>query len=162
MQSLFTVQALLYMSIATIVSLLIVWFMPKRLTRQEIYFTWIVVAFIARGMDQLFALVMKLYEQLGPGVSWQLLTIQTLLCGACGVIILNFMPKNKFAFLAYTIGLTIFSVFFEWTTIKVGFLMYKKWSLWYSAGIYFLGVFFLRWQLSFLRKNPATSDKQLP
>jgi hypothetical protein len=144
---------MLFMSIATIVSILIVLFMPKRLNLQEIYCTWIVVAFLTRTFDQLFALVFKLYDQLGPGATWQLLAIQTLFSGAMGVVCLNFMPKNKLAFFAYTIGWTLFSTFFEWITIQVGYLVYKNWTLWYSAGIYFLGVIFLHWHLSFLRKS---------
>jgi hypothetical protein len=141
------------MSIATIVAILIVWFMPKRLTRQEIYNTWILVAFLARTFDQLLALAFKLYDQLGPGVTWQLLTIQTLFPGSIGVIVANFMPKNKLAFVAYAIGWTLFSTFFEWITLQVGYLVYYHWSLWYSACIYFLGIIFLRWHLSFLRKS---------
>jgi hypothetical protein len=146
-------RLLLFMSIATAVAILIVWFMPKRLTRQEIYNTWIVVAFITRTFDQLFALVFKLYDQLGPGVTWELLAIQTLFSGAMGVITLNYMPKNKLAFFAYAIGWTLLSVFIEWISIQVGYLVYKNWSLWYSACIYFLGIIFLRWHLSFLRKS---------
>jgi hypothetical protein len=128
-------------------------FMPKRLNLQEIYFTWIVTAFLTRTFDQLLALAFKLYDQLGPGVTWQLITIQTLFPGAMGVIILNFMPKDKLAFFAYTIGWTLFSVVFEWISIKVGYLVYRNWTLWYSSGIYFLGIIYLRWQLSFLRKS---------
>jgi hypothetical protein len=143
---------MLFMSIATIVSTLIVLFMPKRLTRQEIYCTWIVVAFLSRTFDQFFALVFKLYDQLGPGVTWQLLMIQILISGAMGVICVNFMPKNKLPFFAFAIGWTLFSTFFEWIELQVGYLIYKNWTLWYSAGIYFLGVIFLRWHLSFLRK----------
>jgi hypothetical protein len=143
---------MLFMSIATIVSILIVLFMPKRLNHQEIYCTWIVMAFLTRTFDQLFALVFKLYDQLGPGVTWQLLAIQILISGAMGVICLNIMPKNRLAFYAFIIGWTLFATFFEWIELQVGYLVYKNWSLWYSAGIYFLGVIYLRWHLSFLRK----------
>jgi hypothetical protein len=141
------------MSIATIVAILIVWFMPKRLTRQEIYNTWILVAFLARTSDQFLALVFHLYDQDGPGVTWQVIVIQTLFSGAIGVIVANFIPKNKLAFFTYAIGWTLFSVVFEWITIRVGYLTYYNWSLWYSAGLYLLGVIFLRWHLSFLRKS---------
>jgi hypothetical protein len=144
---------MLFMSISTITSILIVLFIPKRLSRQEIYCTWIVVAFLTRTCDQLLALAFKLYDQLGPGVTWQLIAIQTIFPGTMGIIILNFMPKNKLAFFAYTIGWTVFCTVFEWITIQVGYLVYKNWSLWYSAGIYFLGLIFLRWHLSFLRNR---------
>jgi hypothetical protein len=144
---------LLFMAISTIVAILIVWFMPKRLTRQEIYNTWILVAFLARTFDQLLALAFKLYDQLGPGVTWQLLAIQTLFPGSIGVIVANYMPKKKLAFFVYALGWTLFATFFEWITLQVGYLVYKHWVLWYSACIYFLGVIFLRWHLSFLRKR---------
>ncbi|WP_207953476.1 hypothetical protein [Paenibacillus agricola] len=141
------------MSIATLVAIFIVWFMPKRLTLQEMYSTWLLMVFLTRIADQLLDLVLHFYDQLGPGIQWQAVVIQTIFPGAAGIIILNFMPKNRLMFFVYLIGCMIFSVVFEWITIKVGYLTYNSWSLWYSAGVYIIGIIFLRCHLSFLRRN---------
>jgi hypothetical protein len=56
--------ALYFMTAATIIAILIVWFMPKRLTSQEIYSTWIVMALLTRTSDQFLDQVFNLYDQL--------------------------------------------------------------------------------------------------
>jgi hypothetical protein len=141
------------MTIATIASNLIVWFMPKRLTRKEMYSTWLLMVVFTRTADQLLDLVLHLYDQLGPGIEWQAVVIQSIFPGAVGILILNFMPKNRLKFFAFTIGCTLLSVVFEWITIRVDYLTYNNWSLWYSAGVYIIGIIFLRCHLSFLRKS---------
>jgi hypothetical protein len=146
------------MTIATIVANLFVWFMPKRLTRKEMYSTWLLMVFLTRTTDQLLDLVLHLYDQLNPGIQWQVVMIQSILPGAVGIVILNFMPKNSLKFFTFTIVCTLLSVVFEWITIRVGYLTYNNWSLWYSAGVYIIGIIFLRCHLSFLRK----SQQQIP
>jgi hypothetical protein len=146
------------MSLATIVAILIVWIMPKRLTKQEIYCTWIVMSLLTRTFDQFLDQVFHLYDQLEQYnvdgcTNWQVIVLQNLFPGAMGVIILNYMPIHRLTFFAYTIGCTLFSVVFEWITIQVHYLTYYNWSLLYSAGVYFLGIIFLRYHLSFLRKS---------
>lgn len=39
------------------------------------------------------------------------------------------------------------------TGLKFHYLVYKGWSIWYSAIIYFLGMLYLRWQLFFIRSR---------
>lgn len=149
---------MLFMSITTIVAILIVVIMPKQLTKQEIYCTWIVMALLTRTFDQLLDQVFHLYDQLEQYdvdgcTNWQVIVLQSLFPGAIGVIILNFMPKDILTFLAYSIGCTLFSVVFEWITLRVHYLTYYNWSLLYSAFVYFGGIIFLRYHLSFLRKS---------
>ncbi|WP_191560201.1 hypothetical protein [Metabacillus idriensis] len=146
-------RLLLFMTIASIVVNLIVWFMPKRLTLKEMYCTWLLMVFLTRTSYQLLDLVLHLYDQLGPGIQWQAVVIQTIFSGAVGILILNFMPKNKLKFFAYTNGCMLLAVVFEWITIRVDYLTYNNWSLWYSAVVYILGIIFLRCHFSFLRRN---------
>lgn len=146
-------RLLLFMIITSILAYLIVWLMPKRLTRQEMYSTWLFMVFATRTTDQLLDLVFHLYDQLGPGIQWQVVVIQTVFPGALGIIILNFMPKNRVKFFVYSIGYTLFSLIFEWITIRVGYLTYNNWSMWYSAGVYIIGILLLRFHLSFFRRN---------
>ncbi|QGQ95518.1 hypothetical protein EHS13_11825 [Paenibacillus psychroresistens] len=144
------------MIVATIAANLILWFMPKHLTRQEMYCTWLVMVFITREADQFLDLVFHLYDQLGPGVQWQVIVLQTLFPGAIGTIFLNFMPQNRLKFIAYLIACMCFSVIFEWITILTDYLTYRQWTLWYSAGVYIIGIILLRYHLAFLRTNRKT------
>ncbi|MFC0334436.1 hypothetical protein ACFOLF_24185 [Paenibacillus sepulcri] len=141
------------MTIATILAILVVWFMPKRLTRQEMYCTWLFMVVATRTADQLLDLYFKLYNQLGPGVEWQAVVLQSIFPGAVGILILNFMPESSRHFFYYLIGWTLLSVAFEWLTLRVGYLTYIHWLLWYSAGVYIIGIILLRLHLSFLRRN---------
>jgi hypothetical protein len=154
-------RLLLFMTIATIVANLIVWFMPKRLTRQEMYCTWLLMVFVTRISDQLLDLVFHLYDQLGPGIQWQAVVIQTLFPGAVGIIVLNFMPKNRLRFIAYLIGCTLLSLVFEWITTRVGYLTFNHWTQWYSAGVYIFGVILLRFHLAFLRREDRSLSRPL-
>lgn len=142
---------LLLMIIKTFLSVLFVWFMPKRLTRQEIYTTFFVMAALTRTTDQVLDLVLKLYDQLEPGVQWQVIIIQSIFPAAIGIIILNFMPKHKLPFVCYAVAWVALSVGLEWISIQAGYLTYHHWSLWYSAGVYLIGIIYLRLHLSFLR-----------
>lgn len=154
-------KLLLFMTIALIVANIFVWFMPKRLTRQEMYCTWLLMVVFTRTTDQLLDLYLNLYDQLGPGIQWQAVVIQTFFPGAIGIIILNFMPKNGLKFIAYLIGCTLISIVFEWTTIRIGYLTFKHWSLWYSAGVYMIGITSLRFHLSFLRREDRPSYRPI-
>jgi hypothetical protein len=146
------------MIIATIIAIFIIWIMPKRLTRQEIYCTWFVMAFLTRATDQILDQVFHLYDQLekynvNGCTNLPVIVLQSIFPGAIGVIILNFMPKHKSAFIFYIFGCILLSVVFEWLALRVNYLTYQNWSLFYSAGVYFLGIILLKFHLSFLRSN---------
>ena len=148
---------MIFMYIASAVACLFVACMPKRLNRQEIYVTWLAVAFVTRLCDQFLDLYLNLYDQGGPGIQWQVVIIQCIYPSAIGVIILNFMPQRKVAFIIYCLAWTAFSMVFEWVTIYVHYLVLEEWPRYYSIPIYFFGVLFLRWNLRFIRKWRATA-----
>jgi hypothetical protein len=139
--------------IALVVNLLIIWFMPKRLTRSEIYVTWLIIACINLSADIILALYFKLYELDGKGIQLGVHFLELTLSPSYGIIYLNFMPRTVKNFIWYLIGWVSISVLFEYVLIHFRFINYSGWELWYSALFYPIPFLFLRWHLDFIRKN---------
>lgn len=136
-----------------VINLLIIWFMPKRLTIKEIYATWFVIALINLSTDVLLSLYFKLYELNGPGVQLAVHFIELTLGASFGIIYLNFMPFNWRSFTIYTAIWTVFSIIFELVMVKCQFINYMEWKIWYSIPYYIVAFLFMRWHLVFLRKE---------
>jgi hypothetical protein len=139
---------------AAMINLIIIWFMPKRLTRREIYVTWLVIVAINLSVDLMLSLYFKAYELDGKGIQPQVHLIEWLLGPSHGVIFLNFMPKRIRTFAIYVMGWLVYSLLFEAVTVHLHFVNYYTWKLWYSAIVYLLTFLFLRWHIWFIRKNP--------
>lgn len=136
-----------------VINLLIIWFMPKRLTIKEIYATWFVIALINLSTDVLLSLYFNLYELNGPGVQLAVHFIELTLGASFGIIYLNFMPFNWRSFTIYTAIWTVFSIIFELVMVKCQFINYMEWKIWYSIPYYIVAFLFMRWHLVFLRKE---------
>lgn len=138
--------------LATAINLLIIWFMPKNLTKQEIYILWLVLSAIAFCTDLLFGGVFDLFDY-GPNSDVTLwgYPIELLLSPSSGIIFLNFMPKERVRFVKYFILWVVFSTCFEWLSLKFNCIFYKGWQLWYSTVIYIFTFIFIRWHFNFIR-----------
>ena len=144
----------LFAVIETIVILLFVWLMPKRLSNVEIYITWAIMAGLTLYIDFLLVLVFKVYYQGTPKVDWQVLMFEPILGPGFGVIFLNFMPIRRNTFICYLVGLVIpLSLLNELIAVHCGYITFQGWSIGYSAIVYFVGMFFLRWHLNFIRSR---------
>ncbi|RSD28780.1 hypothetical protein [Mesobacillus subterraneus] len=139
--------------LALVINLLIIWFMPKRLTKKEIYVTWFVIALVNLSTDVLFDLYLKLYELGEPGVQLSVHIIELTLGASFGIIFLNFMPKQLRPFLIYSAFWMVIIILFELMMVSVKFLNYTGWHLGYSVVFYIGALLFVRWHLFFLRKG---------
>lgn len=135
-----------------VINLVIIWLMPKNLTKQEIYISWCVIALINLSTDVVFSFYFKLYELAGPGVQLAVHMIELTLGASFGIIFLNFMPEKIRSFLLYAAAWIVISMIFELAFVKVHFLNYFTWKPWYSPPYYFAALLYMRWHLWFLRK----------
>ncbi|MFC3886018.1 hypothetical protein ACFOU2_22075 [Bacillus songklensis] len=140
-----------YISLA--ITVFVIWFMPKRLSRQEIYVTWGIMATLALSVDLIFGMVYDLYDFVTKDIPVKDIFLQDALPPSFGVIFLNFMPKRRLHFIIYLFFVTVCSILYELLSIKFGYLIYKGWSIWYSVPFYFIGMLFLRWHLFFIRNR---------
>ncbi len=139
--------------VSVAITICFIWFMPKRLSKQEIYITWGIMAALTLIIDLIFGLVYDLYDFATPNVTLIDIFLQAALPPSIGVIFLNFMPEKRSRFIPYLLLVTLSSVIFEWLCIMFKYLVYKGWSIWFSAIFYFLGMIYLRWHLFFIRRR---------
>lgn len=140
-----------YFSAAAAVAALI--FLPKRLTGKEIYITYFVMIALTIYTDLCFGLLLDLYDFINADVSLSDLILQIALPPTAGVLALNFMPSGPKLFVLYLVTAVAAALFFEWLSLKTGYLVYKGWSLYYSLVVYVIGLLFLRWHLRFIRQQ---------
>ncbi|WP_127588797.1 hypothetical protein [Paenibacillus koleovorans] len=83
---------------ALAINLIIIAFMPKRLTKVEIYVTWIIIVCINLSSDIILALYFKLYELDEPGIQFMVprrMIIFARFCLSGGIFILSGKRNNK-------------------------------------------------------------------
>lgn len=141
----------LFISYAIVCAIL--FFMPKRLTRQEGYITWITVSFITIMSDLTLGHLLDLYDLMKkPGPEWSDVFVEITLPSLFGVLYLNFMPKDNRKFIFYLVFWVFFSVGFEQISRYFSYVHYKGWKVWDSFIFYFFACLFMRWHYWFIKK----------
>ncbi|MEG6586719.1 CBO0543 family protein [Dendrosporobacter sp. 1207_IL3150] len=141
-----------------IVSILIfnvtAYFIPKRLTKLEMYSSSLFALLFAVIADKFLDLKYNLYGYFKPGLEWQTFVVAISIYPSANIIFLNYYPyRTSFLKkLVYVAGWCVFTVFFEWASIKSGYFYYNGWTLWYSALCYPFIYLILAWNLSIIRK----------
>src|SRR4051812_47291250 len=109
------------------INLIIIRFMPKRLTIKEIYVTWFVIAMINLSSDIILSKYFKLYEINGGGFQLRVHLLEWTLAASFGIIFLNFMPQKLNKFILYLIAWLVFSMIFEALLVILKFINYMGW-----------------------------------
>ncbi|MBO1515002.1 hypothetical protein [Metabacillus bambusae] len=115
-----------------VINILIILLVPIKLTRQEIYITWMFVTLNALTADLIFGDILDLYDLMDPGPQTYDLFVQITLPATFGILYLNFMPKSKKRFIYYLLFWVIFSTLFELISSYFGYIVYKGWKLWWT------------------------------
>ncbi|MFS0661256.1 hypothetical protein AB1L07_20770 [Niallia alba] len=101
-------------------------FMPKRLTKQEIYITWFVVTVQALIADIFWGEILDLYDLIKADGDLLIdLIIQISLPAFFGILYMNFMPRERNKFIVYFVFWVAFSVAYETLAAFVGYINYK-------------------------------------
>jgi hypothetical protein len=135
------------------VFLLLLLFMPKKLTLKEMYYSTGVVGFGAWLGDTLVGDVFKAFR-IGPSPNTYLIDyiFISFIPLAIGLISLNFLIKNKSAL--YKWLWVVVAYLLEWGAVASGYMVNKGWKTWYSIPVYiFVFVFFLPWHLKLMRNE---------
>jgi hypothetical protein len=133
--------------------------MKKRLSPFEYYGSIFFGIFCAEISDR-FADRFELYYFFKPKIiEFQTFWVLFGIYPAATLLIINGYPykKSRIKKALYILAWSIFSTFYEWLSLKSGFLHYVHWKLWYSAILYpflytglLLNLYFIRW----LTKKP--------
>lgn len=144
----FTISSLVL--ITTIILLV-----PIKLTRQDIYLTWMFVTINVLFADLFFGDVLDLYDLIDPGPQAYDLFIQMTLPAAFGILYVNFMPKDKKRFIIYLLFWVTLSTAYEFLSSYFGYVIYKGWKLWWTPLYFVFACLITRWNYYFVHKNNA-------
>lgn len=112
-----------YISLAVTVT--IICFMPKRLTKREMYITWFIMSGLTIYINLLFGYIMDLYDFVDKEILLHDLFLQWALPSSFAILFLNFMPEKRGPFVWYLIGVTVISVLYELLSLHFAYLVYK-------------------------------------
>ncbi len=135
------------------VLLLVLFFMPKKLTLKEIYYSVGILGFGAWLGDALVGDVFKGF-QIGPSPNTYLIDyiFVSFVPLALGLIYLNFLTEIKS--IAFKWVWAAIAYLLEWGAVASGYMVNKGWKTWYSIPVYVLVfVFLLPWHLKFMRSE---------
>ncbi|UCZ53848.1 hypothetical protein LGQ02_03425 [Bacillus shivajii] len=110
------------------------------------------MSFVELVVDLYFDKVLGLYyfggsNELNGGV----LTIKLFTAPLFSIPFLNFMPQKFSRSIPYWLLWAAFSTFFEWTTVKFGYLTYTGWKIWWSAIFYLIIFPLVRWHYYYIK-----------
>jgi hypothetical protein len=142
-----------YPAVLSLILLLFVIFMPKRISWKEIYITFGVIGFIVWMTDMTLAVPFDIFDLGNPkkeGLPEILLF--GIIPSCLAVIFLNYYNQDKKWF--WVILFVITSLILEWLTVKVGLMKLKLWKTWWSTPVHFLAYsWYLPWHLKFIRRK---------
>jgi hypothetical protein len=142
---------------------LIILLMPKHLSLIE-YFTSSLLNIIIQLITDVY--FQFSYHQYGyfsrNQLDLQSWLIFFLIYPAINIIFINFYPVKRKALLkaVYILAFSVFSVVYEWLSLKAGAFYYTGWKLWYSA-LFYPALFIMLWlNLKIVQKVLSVSRLQ--
>ncbi|GAA4706951.1 CBO0543 family protein [Brevibacillus fulvus] len=133
---------------------------PKRLSHIEIYATMLFSCFFQLLLDFIFSAKYHLYGYFNENAEWRDLLVILGIYPAISILYVNYIPSGKRwgAKVCYILGWSIFSLIYEWVSLKAGYFYYHGWKFWYSALLYPILLTIVVGNLTFVR-NMAKKQK---
>jgi len=137
-------ETMLHLIISVILYNLVAWFIPKRITRDEMLTTSLFALQLEAEIDIYLDLKYHLYGYFGFGPDWLALVPIYGIFPAANIIYLNYYPYTGTSLrkAVYIGAWSIFSAVYEWSAVYAGWFYYTGWKTWYSVLCY-LVIFFL-------------------
>lgn len=148
-----------YIIITAIILNTLAYFIPKRISKVEIYATSVFAALFAILTDVYLDLKYNLYWYFSKeGIEWRWMIV--LLGGkpATNILFLNFFPfqSRKFKKFIYILVWAVIVTLMELGSVYADILHYGKWNIWYSAILYpfLMAILYFNYKfVSFLAKK---------
>jgi hypothetical protein len=112
----------------------IAFFMPKRISKLEMYASSLFVLFLEYLANYIFDFIEEFYGYFKPGTDIKTFIVVVGIYPAINIIFLNYFPyKGKlFNKLIYILGVSLFSLFYEWLSLKSKYFYHSTWNLYFS------------------------------
>jgi hypothetical protein len=129
---------MVYLIITILVFNIVVFLIPKRLSKIEIYSTIMFGIVFELLANITLGLSLDMYNYFEKGVQWYDFPVIFGVFPALNVIIFNYFPFGKSILkkALYILGWSAFLVLYEWGAVNYGYFNYYNWKLWYSALCY--------------------------
>lgn len=116
----------------------IAFFMPKRISKLEVFASSLFALFLEYLANYIFDFIEKMYGYFQPGIDLLSFIVVLGIYPAINTIFLNYYPyKGKLqSKLIYILGFSLYSLFYEWLSIKSKYFYHDGWSLWASLFTY--------------------------
>ncbi|GAA0342649.1 hypothetical protein GCM10008967_36370 [Bacillus carboniphilus] len=144
---------------------LIIWKIPKQVTKLEMYVTSFFSLYLALLADSILGGMYKLYSYFKPGVHYMDLVAGIGIYPAVNILFLNLFPYKSSLLkkYIYIFVWTIFSLLYEWFAANHSDLFnYQGWRTWYSAPIYpllfIILLLNLKWVRLLIKRGITCSD----
>jgi sensor histidine kinase YesM len=140
-------------SLSIIMSLIVFW-MPKRITREEIYLTIGVIAAIVWTTDSIVGFLIDLFD-IGKkqNIGLPELFLYSVIPSCFAVIYINVYQEEKK--LLYTAIFIALSLLAEWAAVLTGIMKLIHWNTFYSTPVYFVVYYYyLPLHLRLMRRTP--------
>lgn len=145
---------MVFLLISVVIFVLIALFVPKRLTKNELYAICLFSIVLGFTVDIVLYLKYHFYGYFEPGVQFLGFLPALFLFPTSGIVFMNFYPFNKSSIYKsfYIFCWTIFCLIFEYFSLLSGYFYHNEWNLWYSALVYPLLFTFHHLHLKLFRK----------
>lgn len=145
--------------IGSIIVLNAIWiFMPKRLTKSEMYVNALFVAVLELTVDIILDLEYDLYGYFAKGVDLRTFLAVFGVYPALANIYTNYYPLRWSKRVPYIIGWTAFALVYEWLAVQSGYFYHNNWNFWYSA-LWYPPLFLMLNGNLYLFRRLAQSDR---
>jgi hypothetical protein len=133
---------------------IIAFYLPKRISKIEIYSTCFFAYAYGLSTDLVFDMHYNFYGYFEKGFQWLGFLGIILYFPSISLLFLNYYPLEKKILkkIIYILCWTIFSIIFEWICLQTKFFYYNGWRLWYSAALYPIIFIVLVINMRFVRK----------
>ncbi|WP_409300543.1 CBO0543 family protein [Peribacillus sp. SCS-155] len=144
-------------AVICVVLVVVIIFMPKRISYGEMYVTSYFATFLAAMADMYLDLKWDLYGFFFKGVDLWYIPVFIVVYPAANILYLNFFPhvRSKRKQALYILFCSGLCLLFEWMVRKTILFYYHGWKLQYSAIAYPILFFLLVLNLWVIRKLPA-------
>jgi hypothetical protein len=123
--------------------ILLLFFMPKRLSLKENIIMFPIIGYFA-WTTHIFVGIMLNFVDFGPtpNVEFTDWALVTFIPALIGILFLNFKTDR---YMIYVLTWTFSSFLIELLLDVVGYMKHSEWKIWYSLPVYFISFYSLHW-----------------
>ncbi|WP_147532915.1 CBO0543 family protein [Bacillus marasmi] len=124
--------------IFTLGALYTIFFVPKRISKIELYTTSLFATLMGTFADMFLDVKLDLYGFFLKGVDWEYILVILFIYPAANILFLNYYPETKprIGKGLYVIGFSLVTLVIELISLQTEVFYHNGWKIWHSAIAY--------------------------